>query len=129
MQKGVQVENTLVVAKALADGNRMRVITALLEIDELCVCQIVEVLGLSGATVSRHMSILQSAGLVRSRKDGRWVYYRLAQPFPQTLRQWLTQSLAHSTTIQNDQKNLGLIISRNPEELCQQQKERKEYHG
>lgn len=123
------METTLVVAKALADGNRMRVITALLGIDELCVCQIVEVLGLSGATVSRHMSILQSAGLVQSRKDGRWVYYRLAKPFSQTLRQWLAESLACSATIKKDQEKLDLIISRSPEKLCQQQKERKECHG
>ena len=124
------MENTLVVAKALADGNRMRVLTVLLgEIEELCVCQIVEILGLSGATVSRHMSILQSAGLVESRKDGRWVYYRLAQPFPQTLQQWLCESLACSSVIKKDQETLNFIISHSPEELCQQQKKRKERHG
>jgi ArsR family transcriptional regulator, arsenate/arsenite/antimonite-responsive transcriptional repressor len=123
------MENTLVIAKALADGNRMRVITALLGRDELCVCQIVKVLGLSGATVSRHMSILQRAGLVQSRKDGRWVYYRLAQRFPQTLRQWLAESLASSATIKNDQENLDSIMSHSPEALCQQQKEQKGCHG
>jgi ArsR family transcriptional regulator, arsenate/arsenite/antimonite-responsive transcriptional repressor len=119
------METTLNIAKALADGNRMRVIAALMERDELCVCQLNEMLRLAGATVSRHMSILQNAGLVMSRKDGRWVYYRLADPFPGLLRQWLTESFLDSPKIRADRNQLKAIVSCEPDDLCRQQKKRK----
>jgi ArsR family transcriptional regulator, arsenate/arsenite/antimonite-responsive transcriptional repressor len=120
------VEKTLNSTKALADGNRMRVITALMERDELCVCQITEMLQLSTATVSRHMSILQNARLVQSRKESRWVFYRLANTFPGLLRQWLTESIADSPEITADRQNLLTILSCDPDDLCRKQKKRKE---
>jgi ArsR family transcriptional regulator, arsenate/arsenite/antimonite-responsive transcriptional repressor len=120
------MEATLDIAKALADGNRMRVVAALMERDELCVCQIVEILRLATATVSRHMRILQNARLVRNRKDGRWVYYRLSEPFPEPLRRWLVESLSDSPEIRADRALLERILVREPEELCRRQKARKE---
>ena len=62
------------ITKALADPNRVRVLLAL-EGQELCVCQIVEFLGLAPSTVSKHLAILNQVGLIRSRKAERWVYY------------------------------------------------------
>lgn len=123
------MEPALAMAKALADGNRMRVAAALMEHDELCVCQLVEMLQIAAATVSRHMSILQNAGLVEYRKDGRWVYYRLSESFPGLLRQWLIDSLSNSKEIKRDRKLLATILTRPPEELCQRQKQRKTYGG
>jgi ArsR family transcriptional regulator len=120
------VEKTLHIAKALADGNRMRVIGALMEHDELCVCQITEMLQLSTATVSRHMSILQNARLVQSRKESRWVFYRLANTFPGLLRQWLTESISDSPEITADRQNLLTILSCDPDDLCRHQRERQE---
>jgi ArsR family transcriptional regulator, arsenate/arsenite/antimonite-responsive transcriptional repressor len=120
------METSLNIAKALADGNRMRVVAALMKHEELCVCQIVEMLRLATATVSRHMSILQNAHLVQSRKDGRWVHYRLAEPFPELLRKWLLESLSNSRKIKTDRTLLEKILSCAPEDLCRQQKERKE---
>ena len=63
--------------KALSDRNRFRVVAALLQSKELCACQIHEWLGVTGATASKHMGILVASGLVLSRKDGRWVHYRI----------------------------------------------------
>ncbi len=88
------MEAVLGILKALADGNRLRVVMALTAHKELCVCYLAQMLGISMATVSRHMSILQAAGVVTSRKEGRWVYYRLRDDFPPVLRKWLTVSLA-----------------------------------
>jgi ArsR family transcriptional regulator len=122
------MERTLNTAKALADGNRLRVIAALMKNDELCVCQITEMLRLATATVSRHMSILQNARLVRSRKKGRWVYYRLVETFPGLLRQWLVESLAESPEMRVDRQNLSTILSREPNDLCRQIKELKKCH-
>ena len=71
----------LAAMKALADENRLRVVRAL-KGRELCLCQIVELLGLATSTVSRHMSILHQARLVESRKEGRWTYFRLDENAP-----------------------------------------------
>ncbi|MBB5346675.1 winged helix-turn-helix transcriptional regulator [Desulfoprunum benzoelyticum] len=119
------MEQTLNIAKALADGSRMRVIAALMSREELCVCQITEMLQLAPATVSRHMTILHNARLVQSRKEGRWVFYRLTAVFPDLLRQWLTGSLDDVTQIQADRRRLETILACDPDDLCRQQKKRK----
>ena len=49
---------------------------------ELCVCDLTAVLDLPQPSVSRHMSVLRSAGLVVDRREGRWVHYKLANPLP-----------------------------------------------
>lgn len=67
----------LSVTKALSDESRVRALMSLVG-GELCVCQIIEVLGLAPATVSKHMAVLEQVGLVVRRKQGRWHYYRLA---------------------------------------------------
>ena len=46
---------------------------------ELCACEIQAATGLTHATVSHHMNVLRDAGLVRARKEGKWMYYRLAR--------------------------------------------------
>jgi DNA-binding transcriptional ArsR family regulator len=62
-------------ARALADPSRVTALSALAG-RELCVCQLTELLALAPSTVSKHLAVLRQAGLVTSRKDGRWVYYR-----------------------------------------------------
>ncbi len=76
-----RMRDLLSVMKALADENRLRIVSTL-EGQELCLCQLVELLGLATSTVSRHASILQQARLVESRKQGRWTYFRLAETPP-----------------------------------------------
>ncbi|MBF0555767.1 MAG: metalloregulator ArsR/SmtB family transcription factor [Nitrospirae bacterium] len=61
---------------ALSDETRLRIIK-LLEMGELCVCDITAALDMSQPKVSFHLSILKEAGLIRDRKDGKWVYYSL----------------------------------------------------
>ena len=121
------MEKTLNITKALADGNRSRVIMALIDLEELCVCQITEMLEIATATVSRHMSILQNAQLVKSRKEGRWVYYRLSGSFPPLLKSWLKESMSHSEQIAEDSKKLGKILCCDPDDLCKSQKRRKNH--
>ena len=65
-------------AKALSDPHRVYALM-LLDEGEICHCDMAEKLGLALSTVSRHMSILEEAGLVSCRKDGRWRYYRHAE--------------------------------------------------
>ena len=65
------------VMKALSDPGRVRIMKAL-EKKEMCVCEIQALVGLSQPTISKHMSILEDAGLVQRWKDKLWVNYRLA---------------------------------------------------
>ena len=65
--------------KALADPTRLRLIK-LLGDEEACVCSCVERLKTSQPKVSRHLAYLRRAGLVATRRDGKWVYYRLVVP-------------------------------------------------
>lgn len=62
--------------KAVADPTRVRILK-MLEAGELCVCQIIAVLALSPSTVSKHLFLLKSAGLVNDRKEKKWVHYSL----------------------------------------------------
>jgi len=62
--------------KALSDPNRVRILK-LLENKELCVCEVQNLLGLAQSTVSKHMKLLEEAGLVDFRKDGSWIIYQL----------------------------------------------------
>lgn len=64
---------------------------------ELCVCHIVEALALAPSTVSKHLSILEHAGLIETRKKGRWVHCRLpGRPSPEVKNalSWLRPALA-----------------------------------
>jgi ArsR family transcriptional regulator len=118
------MDQVLSITKALADGSRLRVIMALTDNEELCVCQITEMLNLAMPTVSRHMSVLQNAGLVKSRKDSRWVYYRLSEVFPPLCLKWLKEALIDSENIAMDKKSMVTILSCELEELCRTQKQR-----
>lgn len=96
------------VMKALADETRLRIV-ALLSHGELCVCHVEKALGLRQANTSRQFAVLRSAGVVESRREGSWVYYRLA---PQTdadckrLLRTLVDSFAKRETLRSDVKRL-----------------------
>lgn len=62
--------------KALSDPTRLRML-GLLTVREMCVCEIMVALELTQPTASHHLKILENAELVRSRKEGRWVFYSL----------------------------------------------------
>lgn len=66
-------------AKAVADEHRLLALALLKRRKELCACEIQAATGLTHATVSHHMSVLVDAQLVRSRRKGKWMYYRLAE--------------------------------------------------
>ena len=112
---------SLEILKALSDMNRLRIVAALSRYDELCACQITEVLQVTGATASRHLSVLQHAGLLASRKEGRWIYYRLAPPAGmEPIFEWLEPSFA--TSLQDDFKALDKIVGITRADLCRQQR-------
>ena len=66
------------VMKACADPSRVKIIKVL-GVKELCVCELRLLLGLAQPTVSKHLKILEEAGLVDFRKEGSWIIYRLSR--------------------------------------------------
>ena len=111
----------LAAAKALSDENRVRALMFLRDGD-LCVCQIIEMLGLAPSTVSKHMAILHGAGLVEARKEGRWMFYRLPDETESaravaTLR-WVQESLADDSLVRDDMRRLEEVKRTPVKELC-----------
>jgi ArsR family transcriptional regulator, arsenate/arsenite/antimonite-responsive transcriptional repressor len=62
--------------KALSEPNRIRIIK-MLQVKSLCVCEITEILQLAASTVSKHLSILKSAGFIIDEKDNKWINYMI----------------------------------------------------
>jgi DNA-binding transcriptional ArsR family regulator len=119
------MKDVLAITKALADENRTRVLM-FLRAGELCVCQIMEMLGLAPSTVSKHLNILHHAGLLESRKEGRWIYYWLpgrdAPPRIRGVLRWLQESLADDPQIAQDAKKLKCVLKMTRQELCRHYK-------
>lgn len=116
----------LAITKALADENRLRAL-ALLAKRELCLCQLIEVLGLAPSSVSRHMTILYQARLVEVRKSGRWSFFRLAEEKSvnevQAALSLVLASLQRDPQGKSDQQKLRQVLKIEPEELCRRQTE------
>ena len=111
----------MTIAKALADESRSRILM-FLHGGELCVCQLIELLELAPSTVSKHMSILYQAGLVETRKEGRWVYYRLvgegASPCALPAIAWLQRCVERDPQIIKDNKKVRAVRGMDRKDLC-----------
>ncbi|BAY59470.1 ArsR family transcriptional regulator (plasmid) [Leptolyngbya boryana NIES-2135] len=92
MTKAAEVSSNLVVLgfHALSDQLRVQVLD-LLRDRELCVCDLCEVLNVTQSKLSFHLKTLKEAQLVRSRQEGRWIYYSLNLPQFVVLEQYLAE--------------------------------------
>jgi DNA-binding transcriptional ArsR family regulator len=110
------------ITKALADENRIRILMALHGRDELCVCQLIDLLQLAPSTVSKHLFILRNARLVLGRKEGRWMYYRLnTSGSPPTIAgalDWVIKSVGDDPLIEQDKERLSGITSEMEASRC-----------
>ena len=115
------MKEVLAITKAMSDEGRLRVLMALGG-GELCVCQLIELLELAPSTVSKHMAVLHQAGLVETRKDGRWIYYSLAEAGASTLvggaLAWLAAGLGDDAAVKDDAKRLKCVREMSRDELC-----------
>jgi len=110
-----------VVMKATSDPTRVRILK-ILESGEICVCQIIAVIQLSQPTISNNLSLLKSAGLIRDRKDKKWVFYYLdgkgadgyAGRVLRNLRGWLNDD----PLIARDRKRTALARELGPGAIC-----------
>jgi ArsR family transcriptional regulator len=102
------------ITKALSDENRVRILMAL-RTHSFCVCEITAFLDLSPSTTSKHLSVLKQARLIEGRKDGKWVYYKLATS-PQSYGmareaiQWIERSVGGCPEIREDEARIQEIL-------------------
>jgi arsenate reductase/ArsR family transcriptional regulator len=106
--------------KAAGDPTRTRILK-LLEGGGLCVCQVQAVLGLAPSTVSRHLAILKTAGLVEDRRDGKWIEYTLAteraNPHAKAVLAML-RPLDREPAVASDRRRLREVKAVPVDELC-----------
>ena len=102
--------------QALGDATRLRILGLLLT-GEVCVCHIHESLHIPQPKASRHLAYLRRAGLVATRRDGLWVFYRLTDvgdPAVGTIRHAVSHALADVDTVRRDtgrlQKKVGCCL-------------------
>jgi ArsR family transcriptional regulator len=106
--------------KALSDETRLRILS-LLGAGELCVCDLMEILALPQSTVSRHLAYLRNADLVEDRRQGIWMYYRLAgeeSPLHRDLLALLQVRLAAIPQAAADQAALRNHLAKKDQASC-----------
>ncbi len=105
---------------ALADKTRLRLLN-LMRDQEICVCFFTEVLGDSQPKISRHLAYLRNAGLVETRRDGKWMHYRILWPDDEGQKLVLEQTLDwldQKEDLNNDRERYTAICC-SPDELIQ----------
>jgi DNA-binding transcriptional ArsR family regulator len=114
------LKEILAIAKALGDESRLRALVAVSD-GELCLCQLIEVLGLAPATVSKHMNLLQQAGLVERTRKGKWRFYRLADgSTSRAVRralEWAVEEVEGDPTLEEDARKIRKVRRQDLEEL------------
>lgn len=112
------------VMKALSEPNRVRIIK-LLGKRPLCVCEMTSLLGLAQPTISKHVRVLEHAGLVCGRREGPWVLYDLdteGSEYSRTMIEKLTDWLDHDPQLQDLYERLKTVDRR---ELCNMSQEKR----
>ena len=79
----------------LSDPNRVRILFALLEAGEICVCDLADMVDMSPSALSHALRLLRTAGVVTNRRDGRMMHYRLADSHVRLLLDVTRQHLDH----------------------------------
>ena len=113
MQKAVDL------MKAVSDEGRIRILSALSD-GELCICQVIELLELAPSTVSKHLTILKHAGLIKNRKEGKWIYIDLNDDdgFGRDLLKLLLRNVSGKDRIMNDRAELKKIKRKDLAVIC-----------
>ncbi|PKL42196.1 MAG: ArsR family transcriptional regulator [Candidatus Riflebacteria bacterium HGW-Riflebacteria-1] len=113
------MKHTLNTLKVLGEETRLRIFMALVD-QELCVCQIVSMLGLAASTTSKHLALMYQAGIIEQRKDGRWAYYSIASDWKakNKLHKWLLEELATSDKIKADRIKLAESLRQWAKQVC-----------
>ncbi|AVQ32902.1 transcriptional regulator [Staphylococcus muscae] len=93
------IESVSLMFKSIADINRAKITYLLCVHDELCVCDLAEVLNLTVANTSHHLRLLYKNGVVTYRKEGKRAFYRI---YDEHIRQIMMISIAHKEEVMTD---------------------------
>ena len=101
--------------KIIGDENRLRILL-MLKIRPLCVCEIHEALSIALSTISQHLKLMKSAGLIEDSKDGRWVIYslKITDSFQREILDILEKKMKDDPQIMKDRN----FISTTTREIC-----------
>jgi len=106
------------VFKAVGDPNRIRILK-MLQKKKMCVCELSAVLGITQPSVSRHLSMMRDAGIVRDERDGQWINYELCEEkvnqYAPVIMRYLKDWINDSPRIKEDAAKLKHL---NREQLC-----------
>ncbi|MCL5966795.1 MAG: metalloregulator ArsR/SmtB family transcription factor [Deltaproteobacteria bacterium] len=110
------------VMKAVADPTRVRILK-ILEGGELCVCQVIAVIALGQSTISKHLFLLRAAGLIKDRRDRKWIHYSLdgksENPYAATMLRTLRKWLNDDPVILQDRRMAALARDIGPVAICE----------
>ncbi|QLK86956.1 helix-turn-helix transcriptional regulator [Staphylococcus sp. 17KM0847] len=96
------IESVSLMFKSIADLNRAKITYALCLHDELCVCDLAEILNLTVANTSHHLRVLYKNGVVVYRKEGKRAFYRI---YDEHIRQIMMISIEHKKEVTEDDKD------------------------
>lgn len=105
---------------ALADETRWRLVQLLFD-EPLCVCELVDILGMPGSSVSSHLQVIRKAGLLDSEARGKWVYYRVKADFRQPLlglREFFGVSAASEPVLRADAERAARRLAEREASCC-----------
>jgi ArsR family transcriptional regulator len=115
------VQELVSAARAFGDPTRVRILAALRD-RELCVCELCDALAVTQSTLSTHLQVIREAGLVSTRKQGRWMYYAIAphaRGLVKALFEFYAGTLKTDATLRRDQTRLnGRLSLRNNGDCC-----------
>jgi DNA-binding transcriptional ArsR family regulator len=110
------------VMKAVADPTRVRILK-ILEEGELCVCQVIAVIALGQSTISKHLFLLRAAGLIRDRRDRKWIHYSLdgksGNPYAGTVLRNIKKWLNDDPVILEDRRRAATAMTIGPVAICE----------
>ncbi len=104
------MENEAAFFKLLADPTRLRLAVLLSIEGETCVCELAEALDAPEYKISRHLGIMRSAGAVKTRREGTWMFYKLSNArnrLEECLQECFRDCLADHKTVKTDMKRLA----------------------
>jgi len=114
------VDALVITAKAFADPTRVRILAALRD-GELCVCELSDALGITQSTLSTHLQVIREAGLVRTRRDGKWIYYAVtaeAEPLLEAVFGFFAKAVKNDPALGRDRRQLAARLKERKGGAC-----------
>lgn len=104
-RKEMPVQNEAALFKVLSDATRLRLVSLLLANGETCVCMLAQALEVQDFKISRHLGVMRHAGLIKARREGTWMHYKMVEPrsdFERSFHEFLRDGFADHPTLKQD---------------------------